>query len=164
VPQNTRTRTAVGAPAIACLTAPPTPPHVLAPQAGAHVVVKVLREQSGEALRSFLGEVNIWRRLRHPSVTALLGVCVFDAQPVRPHRPRPACPLIYTPGQHVAHAPHPPHSQWCLNTCLAARCMIYSTTRRLDAATCPPNSSHEYSPRLPQAWRICTQTVSCIAT
>ena len=47
--------------------------------AGAHVVIKVLREH--EALRSFLSEVNIWKQLRHPCVCALLGVCTFDGRP-----------------------------------------------------------------------------------
>ena len=47
--------------------------------AGARVVIKVLREQ--EALRSFLGEVNIWRQLRHPCVCSLFGVCMFEQRP-----------------------------------------------------------------------------------
>jgi len=47
--------------------------------AGARVVIKVLREE--EALRSFLGEVNIWRQLRHPCVCSLLGVCLFAQRP-----------------------------------------------------------------------------------
>ena len=47
--------------------------------AGARVVIKVLREE--EALRSFLGEVNIWRQLRHPCVCSLLGVCMFEQRP-----------------------------------------------------------------------------------
>ena len=43
------------------------------------MVIKVLRED--EALRSFLGEVNIWRQLRHPCVCSLLGVCLFEEMP-----------------------------------------------------------------------------------
>ena len=39
----------------------------------------MLREE--EALRSFLGEVNIWRQLRHPCVCSLLGVCMFEQRP-----------------------------------------------------------------------------------
>jgi len=82
--------------------------------AGARVVIKVLREE--EALRSFLGEVNIWRQLRHPCVCSLLGVCMFEQ--------RPAMVLEYLIGgslHDLLHNPSPGDEAAQLGALLVAR-------------------------------------------